>query len=78
MDAEAAGLDGPVGIQPAPGKRRKAPDDKRIALRVAGFAEEAPVSEGVVRLNPGVFRLERMRAAGLTKKRAKVRKRVGG
>ncbi len=69
----------PVGIRPAPGKLRRKPDDKRVAARVARFADKAPEVEHVVPLNPGFFQLERMRAASsAVKRRAKVRAKVRG
>ena len=76
----------PVGIKPAPGKMRRQPEAVRIAERVARFVD-SPVrkregiigrGEVVTPLNPGFFVLERMRAGGVTKKRAKTRKKVSG
>ena len=76
----------PIGIKPAPGARRKPPDAKRVAERVARLAVVPPVErkglvgerEVVTPLNPGFFQLEHMRNAGLAKKRAAVRKKVRG
>lgn len=70
----------PVGIRPAPGGKRRKPEQERIAARVAEFVKDDAVERvpGVTRLNAGFFQLERMRAGGLVKKRAQVRKRVVG
>jgi len=88
-EPQAADIEGPVGIKPAPGKMRPKPDNKRIAARVARFiATDSVESElldgvdgrvgGVTLLNPGFFQLERMRASTATKKRGKVRAKVRG
>ena len=66
----------PVGILPAPGKQRRKPNADRIAARVARFADLAPVTPGVMALNPGFFQLERMRAGSITKKRSKTRAKL--
>jgi hypothetical protein len=60
--------------------RRKAPSAERISARVAKFcACDAPVvPEGVQPLNPGFFRLERMRSAQVTKVRAAKRGKLKG
>lgn len=77
--AQDDALAGPPGIKPAPGKLRREPAAKRIAARVARFADKAPEVAHVVPLNPGFFQLERMRAVGsAAKKRAKVRAKVRG
>lgn len=65
-------------VLPAPGKRRPQPDGAVIAARVAKVKDVAPAVEGVQPLNPGFFRLERMRMQSVAKKRAKVRAKVGG
>jgi hypothetical protein len=63
-------------------RRRKPLDAKRLAKRVGEFcACDAPVTpEGVQRLNPGFFTLERMRQSNVTatKERAKKRGKVRG
>ena len=76
----------PVGIKPAPGKMRPSPDGARIAARVKRFVKvEVPERKGLVGrnevvtpLNPGFFQLERMRTAGVAKKRGKTRAKVRG
>jgi hypothetical protein len=77
-EAQAADIEGPIGIKPALGKMRRKPDHAKIAARVARFADVAPVVPHVTPLNPGFFQLERMRASSATKKRGKVRAKVRG
>ena len=64
------------GDGPLPGKRRLAPSDERIAAKVAQFVDVAPMVEGVMLLNPGFFRLERMRARSVVKERSDVRTKL--
>ena len=65
-------------IHPAQGKKRPEPDADKIARRVAKIKDVAPKAEGVVQLNPGFFRLERMRSQSVAKTRARVRAKVRG
>lgn len=58
--------------------RRSLPKAERIAERIEGLAEDAEPAEGVVRLNPGFFKLERLRAGAAVKRRSDQRDKVSG
>lgn len=68
------------GEGPLPGRRRKPRAAALIKARVSAFLERdrPAAAEGVIRLNPGFFALERMRAEAKVKARAKVAKKVVG
>lgn len=66
----------PAGVFPAGSAR--AHDIERIAERAADFVDEPPEAEGVVPLNPGFFKLQRMRGGPVAKSRGPARERIGG
>lgn len=66
----------PLGV--FPNRKPRPIKAARIARRVARFVDSPPVVEGVIPVNPGFFKLQRMRSAQPAKGRAAVRQRVNG